>query len=56
MKFGISNDKGMNTKDYVLGKISKSELEVFNSLLPLIVDILDDFLRIDFINLMNKYN
>ena len=56
LKFGISNDKDMDTKDYVLGKISKSELEVFNSLLPLTANILDDFLRIDFINLMNKYN
>jgi peptidyl-tRNA hydrolase, PTH1 family len=56
LKFGISNDKGMNTKDYVLGKISKFELEIFNSLLPFIVNILDDYLRIDFANLMNKYN
>lgn len=56
MKFGISNNKSIDTKDYVLGSLSSDEIAVFNDILPLTVNILDDFLVMSFANLMNKYN
>lgn len=56
MKFGISNNKSIDTKDYVLGNLSKEEIGIFNDTLSLTVNILDDFLVMSFANLMNKYN
>lgn len=56
LKIGISNDKSRETKDYVLGRFSKDEekqlLELFTSL----VDVIDDYFKLDFLSLMNRYN
>jgi PTH1 family peptidyl-tRNA hydrolase len=56
LKIGISNNKNIDTKDYVLGKFSKEDMEVLNNLKDEIANILNDFVIIDFDRLMNKYN
>ncbi len=56
LKIGISNDKAIDTKDYVLGKFNKEEQEKLDSLKEKINDILNDYLTIDFDKLMGKYN
>lgn len=56
MKFGISNNKNIDTKDYVLGSLSSEEDKKLKEILPTTVNILDDFMVMSFVNLMNKYN
>ena len=56
LKIGISNNKMIDTKDYVLGKLSKDELEIVNNLFVTTNNILDDYLVLSFDSLMNKYN
>lgn len=56
LKIGISNDKKFDTKDYVLGKISKYDMEIYKSLYDVIENVIDDYFSISFSNLMNKYN
>ena len=56
LKIGISNDKKLDTKDYVLGKFSKSELEIYDDMFLVVYNILDDYFHLDFSKLMNKYN
>ena len=55
-RVGISNNKDIDTKDYVLGKFSKDNIDSINSFLPKTVDILNDFIKVDFERLMSKYN
>ena len=56
LKIGISNNKLMDTKDYVLNKFSKDELELFNSKLPLIKDIIICFINNGIDKCMSDYN
>ena len=56
LKLGISNNKMIDTKDYVLGKLSSFDMEVINSLVPIINDILNAFIMRPFSDVMNKYN
>lgn len=56
LKIGISNNKTIETKDYVLGKISNEEQEIINKVLKIVPDIFEDYLKLDFNSLMNKYN
>ena len=56
IKIGISNNKTVDTKNYVLGRLSESEQKTFNKFLIESENILDDYLTMDFNNLMNKYN
>lgn len=56
MKIGISNNKNMDTKDYVLGHLSKEEQKKLNEIIALGPMILNDYLNMSFSNLMNKYN
>ncbi len=56
LKIGISKNKLIDTKDYVLGKLSKEEKETIDSLKPTINDLLEDYLTMDFDKLMCKYN
>lgn len=56
LKIGISNNKDIETKNYVLGKFSKRELEKIDQLEETINCIMDDFLVHDFNHLMSKYN
>lgn len=55
-KIGISNNKKMDTKDYVLGKFSKEEKEILQPILDLSSEILESFIKMDFDLLMNRYN
>lgn len=56
LKLGIMNNKNMSTKDYVLSNFSKEEKIVNDSVSEIVNDILDDYLIMDFVKLMNKYN
>lgn len=56
IKIGISNNKLMDTKDYVLGKFNKHEMDLINPIIDKIPNIIEDYLKISFENLMNKYN
>lgn len=56
IKIGISNNKLMDTKDYVLGKFSKEEMEILNPIIEKMPEIFEGFLNKPFDNLMNKYN
>ena len=56
LKIGISNRKDLDTKDYVLGRISKEEANKINDVKNKSIDIIDDYFNIDFSKLMNKYN
>lgn len=56
LKIGISNNKEMSTKDYVLGKLNKAEKEEIDKIMDKIPDILNDYLKYDFNYVMNKYN
>ncbi len=56
MKIGISNNKQMDTKDYVLGKFSQEEKEKINEIIHLCPKIFDDFLTMTYDNVMNQYN
>ena len=56
IKFGISNNKLMDTKDYVLGKFSNEDQNIINELKIKIVKIFNDYTKMSFDNLMNKYN
>ena len=56
LKIGISNNKEIDTKDYVLGKFNKEEKETINNLKNTISELLSDFITMDFDKLMCKYN
>ena len=56
LKIGISKNKDYDTKDYVLGKFNKEELEVIKGNETKILDILNDYFKLPFIDLMSKYN
>ena len=56
IKIGISNDKTIDTKDYVLGKFSQSEIKILDEKLEILNHLLEDYLNLSFENLMNKYN
>lgn len=56
IKIGISNNKNINTKDYVLGKLSKDEEMTFQKMETIILSILDDYFQVSFSELMSKYN
>lgn len=56
IKIGISNDKLIDTKDYVLGKFTNNDRSIIDQKLDLISNIIDDYLILNFDQLMNKYN
>lgn len=56
IKIGISNNKNIDTKDYVLGKISDEDLNIFKDISNNINNVINDFFCYDFSVLMNKYN
>lgn len=56
IKIGISNNKKMDTKDYVLSRLNKVEKEKLLPIIDLGPAILKDYLTLSFSNLMNKYN
>lgn len=56
IKIGISNDKEMDTKDYVLGKLSKEEKKILNPVIEKATDAIISSVKVPFVELMNKYN
>lgn len=56
IKIGISNNKNMDTKDYVLGKFSKEDMDLINPIIDKMPNIIDDYLNLSFDNVMSKYN
>ena len=56
IKLGISNDKTIDTKDYVLGKFTKEEMDLINPIINKMPSIIEDYLKLPFDNVMNKYN
>lgn len=56
IKIGISRNKNYDVVDYVLGKLSKEELDKLQPVLDKVPDIIHDFVTISFDNVMNKYN
>ena len=56
LKIGISNNKLIDTKDYVLGKFTKEEMNTINNSIDKVPYIIEDFLAKSFEDLMSKYN
>lgn len=56
LKIGISRNQNEDTKDYVLGKFTKEELQTISQLYPTLNNIINDFITQDINQLMNKYN
>ncbi len=56
IKIGISNDKTIDTKDYVLGHLSKEDNQVLNTVIDTIMLVLDDYFILPFDTLISKYN
>ena len=56
LKVGISKDKDVDTKDYVLSKFSKEDKDVYNDLFKTLSGVLDDYLILSFGDLMSKHN
>lgn len=56
IKIGISNDKKIDTKNYVLGKIPEAEQRQLQEIIQNTTNIFEDYFVLTFENLMNKYN
>ena len=56
LKVGISNNKELDAKDYVLGRISKEDSIIFDKLNKSLVMVIDDYFILPFKELTNKYN
>ena len=56
LKIGISNNKNIETKDYVLGKFSDIELKELSMIYGKLSSLIDDFCDISLDRLMSKYN
>ena len=56
VKFGISNNKLMDTKEYVLNKFNSNELKIFEDKLPLMKKIIETFIKYGIIECMSRYN
>lgn len=56
LKIGISQDRNIDTKDYVLGKMNDDDFSKITDNIEVICNIIDDFLGMDIERLMSKYN
>ena len=56
LKIGISNNKNIDTKDYVLSKFNIEDLKIIQTTIDNTINILNDFLELPFDTLMSKYN
>ena len=54
MKIGIKSDKKNDVVDFVLGKFSKTELDIIK--IETLINAIDDFINFDYEYVMNKYN
>lgn len=55
-KIGISNNKSIDTKDYVLGNFSSLEEKTLYPVIDLSCEIIEGFIKMNFDLLMNRYN
>jgi PTH1 family peptidyl-tRNA hydrolase len=56
IKIGIAYQKYTDQIDYVIGKIPKEELDILEKVTDQAPQIINDYLNMNFDNLMNKYN
>ncbi len=56
LKVGISKDKNIDTKDYVLGIFSVEESKILTELYDQLVGVIDDYFLLPFGDLMSKHN
>lgn len=56
LKVGISKNSSIDIKDYVLGKISRDDLDTLNGLFKELNNVIDDYFVLPFSDLMSKYN
>ena len=56
LKIGLGNNKNLDTKDFVLGKLNVEEEKILLESIEKSEIIIEDFLKIDFNELMSKYN
>ena len=56
LKIGISNNKLIDTKDYVLNKFNNEELEQIDNIKPKVKEIIKTFISSDIIECMSKFN
>jgi len=55
-KIGISNNKQIDTKDYVLGKFGKEERNILEKQIELSKSVIDSFIKNGSLETMNQYN
>jgi PTH1 family peptidyl-tRNA hydrolase len=56
LKIGISNDKAIDTKEYVLGKLSSIDKKELDEIIDMSEEIVSDYINMSFVDLMSKYN
>ncbi len=56
LKIGISKANEIDTKEYVLGVLSKEEKKIIDSLYLYLCNVIDDYFKLNFSDLMSKYN
>jgi len=56
LKVGISKNNLIDTKEYVLGKFTKEEMNIIEKIMKESSKIFEDFIVLDFEKLMSKYN
>lgn len=56
LKIGVSNNKSIDTKDYVLGRFSKEEKDKLDSLQKTFNEIIESFVIVGISKTMNIYN
>jgi len=56
LKIGISNNKDVDTRDYVLGKFNKEDKEILDNTYKKLINLIEDFISLDKTALMSKYN
>lgn len=56
LKIGISNNKNIDTKDYVLAKFNDDDYQLISETIAVTPDILNDYFKLSFDLLMTKYN
>ena len=56
LKIGISHNTNGDTKDFVLGKFNKEQLEEINKLYSITNKIIEAFIKYDINKVMNDYN
>ena len=56
LKIGISKDNAIDINDYVLGKISTKDMSIYDNLFKFLINVIDDYFKLPFSDLMSKYN